>query len=412
MVAFRISIIITLVLLAASVASANQIDAKTLTADSLYTTIPASLPGASVTDSVTVADLAETIDTIPSPDTVATKPSGFKGKFKEFMGGSWFNLDAIAAKGKFPKFCVDVYRWGDRTFNSYDTTYVVGTGYKWNLKARNDNWIDGYTFDVDNELLKSRVRMNSEVSSTIGLSLTFMAVTVGYDINISRLFYGRQTGRKMFNFNFCCSRLAFDFRLSKNNSFAKIRTSVEQYDALTDIYFKGVENKSTTINAYYFFNNYKYSQAAAYNYSKIQRRSAGSMIAGFSINLQDLYMDFSEVIQQYPDLSSLRDFKLKSNNYTFIIGYGYNWVPNKHWVFNATLAPSVGWRYGEQSFSEEAKSHYSFSFNTFAKMAATYNLKRWFISLFGQLELALYAEKRYTFVSTIGNLTLLGGFRF
>ncbi|MDE6205419.1 MAG: hypothetical protein K2F66_04800, partial [Duncaniella sp.] len=29
---------------------------------------------------------------------------------------------------RFPRFCLNVYNWGDRTFNSYDTTYVVGTG--------------------------------------------------------------------------------------------------------------------------------------------------------------------------------------------------------------------------------------------------------------------------------------------
>ena len=42
-------------------------------------------------------------------------------------------LDSVATWGRFPKFCVDVYRWGDRTFNSYDSTDVVGTGKKFNI---------------------------------------------------------------------------------------------------------------------------------------------------------------------------------------------------------------------------------------------------------------------------------------
>ncbi|MGM9872585.1 MAG: hypothetical protein ACI30X_03930, partial [Muribaculaceae bacterium] len=33
-------------------------------------------------------------------------------------------LDSIAEWGKFPRFCIDVYRWGDKFFNSYDSTYV------------------------------------------------------------------------------------------------------------------------------------------------------------------------------------------------------------------------------------------------------------------------------------------------
>ena len=32
----------------------------------------------------------------------------------------FLNLDSIAAWGKFPRFCINTYRWGDRFFNGYD----------------------------------------------------------------------------------------------------------------------------------------------------------------------------------------------------------------------------------------------------------------------------------------------------
>jgi len=35
-----------------------------------------------------------------------------------------FDLDSIAAMGKFPRFVVNTYRWGNEFFNGYDTTYV------------------------------------------------------------------------------------------------------------------------------------------------------------------------------------------------------------------------------------------------------------------------------------------------
>ncbi|MEE0979795.1 MAG: hypothetical protein UH625_10385, partial [Muribaculaceae bacterium] len=44
-------------------------------------------------------------------------------------------LDSIAAMGKVPRAAISVYRWGDRFFNTYDSTYVVGTGCKFNIKA-------------------------------------------------------------------------------------------------------------------------------------------------------------------------------------------------------------------------------------------------------------------------------------
>ena len=57
-------------------------------------------------------------------------------------------LDSIREWGKFPNFCVDVYRWGDRFFNTYDSAYVVGTGHKFNLKLRTESWVDYYNFDL------------------------------------------------------------------------------------------------------------------------------------------------------------------------------------------------------------------------------------------------------------------------
>ena len=51
-------------------------------------------------------------------------------------------LDSIEQWGKFPRFCVKTYRWGDKFFNSYDSTYVVGSGKRMNVKAKVDSWLD------------------------------------------------------------------------------------------------------------------------------------------------------------------------------------------------------------------------------------------------------------------------------
>ena len=48
--------------------------------------------------------------------------------------------------GKFPRFVVNTYRWGNEFFNGYDTTYVQGTGYKFSAKITADSWMDGYSF--------------------------------------------------------------------------------------------------------------------------------------------------------------------------------------------------------------------------------------------------------------------------
>ena len=35
---------------------------------------------------------------------------------------------------RFPRFLLNVYDWGDRTFNSYDPDYVVGSGKNWKVR--------------------------------------------------------------------------------------------------------------------------------------------------------------------------------------------------------------------------------------------------------------------------------------
>lgn len=96
-------------------------------------------------------------------------------------------LDSIATWGKFPKFCIDTYRWGDKFFNGYDTTYVSGTGYKFNLKFKTDSWNEYSSFYFDNN---TKMKMQTDPTTQMGLWLTYLAISIGYDKNLSKLFSG------------------------------------------------------------------------------------------------------------------------------------------------------------------------------------------------------------------------------
>ena len=53
--------------------------------------------------------------------------------YKQLLANNFNINDQRIHYPKFAKFCVDVYNWGDRTFNTSDTTYVVGTGKNWKV---------------------------------------------------------------------------------------------------------------------------------------------------------------------------------------------------------------------------------------------------------------------------------------
>ena len=84
--------------------------------------------------------------------------------------------DSTMGYPKFVMFCYKTYVWGDRAFNSYDTTYVKSTGKNWKLILKSDNWVDSY---MGHPVKNVNQIMNSRLASSIGQSLSFMAVRVG-----------------------------------------------------------------------------------------------------------------------------------------------------------------------------------------------------------------------------------------
>ena len=321
-------------------------------------------------------------------------------------------LDSVATWGRFPKLCVDVYRWGDRTFNSYDSTYVVGTGKKFNIKFKTDTWLDYYSFDFEND---THISMISSPSTSLGVWLTYLAVSAGYDVNVSKYFNGGDRVRKRFNFQFNCSLFAADIYYLSNDVNTRINSFGPKDNPWNpDLKFYGIDNKTYGIDTYYFFNHKKYSQGAAFNYSKLQRRSAGSFYAGLSIWLREYSFDFNELpdeMKQYlPTTLPGYKYSAKSNNYAFKLGYGYNWVLSKKWLIGASVAPCIGFRYGY--ICDPNDSRYSFSFYNKARLSVIFNNRDFFMGIIGKQEMGIRTDNPYTLLDMALSIEASVGFRF
>ena len=232
-----------------------------------------------------------------------------------------FDLDSIATWGKFPRFCVNTYRWGCDFFNGFDTAYVSGTGYKFNAKITADSWMDGYSFVLPN---KEFMFLKSDPSTSTGIYLTYLAVSVGYDINISRLFGGVDRSRQRYRFGFNCSLFTVEAYLSKNDIGTTLKRFGDRHHGdKYNLPFYGVNNSTWGIDAYYFFNHKRYSQAAAFNFSKVQERSHGSFYAGLSISTQKYDFDFSglpdKLMHYLPETWANNTYKVSTNNYAIRI---------------------------------------------------------------------------------------------
>ena len=100
-----------------------------------------------------------------------------------------------------------------------------------------------------------------------------------------------------------------------------------------------IKIQTLVFDAFYIFNNKRFSYGAAFNQKTIQKRSAGSLIAGIMAYYADLRMDDdtnAELIAYMGNIGRIRQWQGSIG-----AGYAYNYVPAKGWLIGATVMPMV-----------------------------------------------------------------------
>lgn len=323
-----------------------------------------------------------------------------------------FNIaDTTIIYPRFAAFCVKVYNWADRTFNSYDHDYVMPSGKKWKVMWKNSNWSDSYSLDLPDNF---HMRMLSDLYMSTGPYISFMAVTVGYAANLNRLISHVPARQKRYDFSFSTSLFEVDLYYTRNRGGTRIRR-FQPYDQgrLIDVEFPSLQLENYGIVAFYFLNHRRYYQGAAYNYSKIQRRSQGSFVFGLAVDYQ--YIDFDlatlpDDMVRYLPKDEVTRFRFVYNDYCLVAGYGFNWVFNPHWVFNITGMPSIGLKHCLADNIDGQKN--LLAVNLAARGGIAYNLGNFFVGATASINANWYNNKRYSFINAIASMGLAVGLRF
>lgn len=229
-----------------------------------------------------------------------------------------------------------------------DPRYIEVPAKPWRVILRyNANAVD---VDYDNTLTTDQPGDNSywnwnlnfdpPTATSIGFWVGYRGTGVSFSKSLTkndgRYFSISSTGTK-YGFNFRHKR----FRTSAItfSSKAYIEGKGEQVDMLQGDMPSPVWVRSTYINGYYVFNGRRYSQAAAYNQSVIQRRSAGSLLVGatwyqssfdYSDVENSIFMEFAKGLGH-----------IKVHQANIGVGYGYNFVPFRGLVINAMAMPTL-----------------------------------------------------------------------
>ncbi len=211
---------------------------------------------------------------------------------------------------------------------TYDTLYIHRPPGRWTIKFRENT--SGSTIETrgrkDGMLFNARVE--SDYRATISAAVTYRGITLGLAINPAKL-AGKSKDNE-FNLTSYGNRFGFDVTMLMSKTY-KGHVSMDGERVPVN---KGmISQQALNINMYYAFNGRKFSIPAAFSQSYIQRRSAGSFMAGLSFDGQNTDIDAVNAI-------NVGKVKLRIMELGVGAGYGYNFVIDRRWLLHISALPT------------------------------------------------------------------------
>lgn len=186
-----------------------------------------------------------------------------------------------------------------------------------------------------------KLQFSPPTASSIGFWVGYRGTGVSFSKSLTK-----NSGR-YFSVSSTGAKYGFNFRLRRFNTDQAHLSSKDYVDGVP------TENpldtagtmpapvwiRSVYVNGYYVLNGRRYSQAAAYNQSVIQRRSAGSLILGATWYQSSF--DYADMKNAFYMLIGHGIHRVKVHQANIGIGYGYNFVPFRGFVINAMAMPTL-----------------------------------------------------------------------
>lgn len=344
------------------------------------------------------------------------------------------------AQGKLATFVKKVGTMIDSmSVRGLDRNYIDAPEKPWQLIAKGNVNQTIVSMNADGNILgvdySARPYLKTQPSQYVGFWAGYRGYGIGYTVNVggdkgSNLVFGATGGAYGVNVRIH----SFDNSNPSINLNSELLSEEEQ-ETWDDVQLIDPIHVRTVIaDGYYMFNGKKFSYAAAYDQSVIQKRSAGSLMAGLMYNYT--HIDYATDLNG--DLVYLMHGlgKVKLWQGSAGVGYAYNWVPARGLLVNVMLMPMVTFVnklkvfayatnvpelmtderfWGDDISNEEwdewfysnvhitpmgdktINSGISLGFDT--RMSVTYNFGRYFISAYGQ-----FNNIRYRHQSTHGYL--------
>lgn len=215
----------------------------------------------------------------------------------------------------------------------YDTNYVARPKEKWLIRLlgnQTGNYIHakGTVHDV-----YSKYDLHTKTNYTLGVEVNYCDVAATFSINPAKI--GGDYNDYEFNFEYHGQKISFDINYLRATSL----TGDIQLGNVNHLDEEGLRMNVVNASAYYIFNNRKFSYPAALYQNYYQLRSAGSWLAGLSV--QSGSIKTTDELKARSPLAP--EVHLTFANVALGGGYGYNLVFGKHsqWLLHLSALPSL-----------------------------------------------------------------------
>ena len=287
-----------------------------------------------------------------------------------------------------------------------DTNYIEQNKYNITLMSQADwryklIWLRG----SDDEGNKQSLYFHPHSQVTIGPYASYSLLAFGWTIDIgSKLSTGNSNiyfslYAPMFGIDYYYENDVNGYRFSRLSGF-----SDEIKEKCEGLSFPGLSSDMKYVHAYYIFNHRRFSYPAAYSQTTVQRRSSGAFILGYSYSRQLVNFDYEQLPAPFHDENgnvlineALKVKEVRYINHSVSLGYSYNWVFARNFLFNITATPAMGYNFtkGEKPTSDKLYRLKNLNFDFIGKLAFVWNCNHMFAG--GSFTAHTYAYRKSTF---------------
>ena len=270
---------------------------------------------------------------------------------------------------------------------NYDTAYIgrpVGT--KWTAMVKplfsysqlDFSGVMVYHDDDTNidEYVNFKSKLDSDINPKLSFSLSYLGLSAGTSFSLNGVTGQGKKADADFTISSYDNSFGIDFAINYYKSFTGTYDywDTAHYIDIT-IPREFVTQITIDLNFYYAFNHKRFSYPAAFSQSYIQKKSAGSLLVGGSLHVNQVLTGDST---QHTEIFSLENYSLGLG-----IGYAYNLVISKNLLFHLSALPYVvldggtSLRHLQQGELKGVKTDFP-ELYIIMRNAIIYNYNRWF----------------------------------